>query len=297
MEHRKPLNTKVQHVKVMQRLWEIFYTVNWNQRWLRQRSLNQAAEKQTVVLPSANAEFYYSKVWFVTDYWQLRLSRCKRLRRHRSIKYAKTQLSPYNALSAVHTRPPVCHVNLTNCTSRSHNISMIYQLLHYMFSEGSYNSSGSYSSGAFVELTIWSARNSFGSGAGGCWKTDDRFKPMASLCSCRFAAATNQHGIKDDCVMMSIMHSNRMNPLPPMHFVRGQDDVTSLCWPFFLETSPFSCMVQCTSSSGVVSAATYASSYAMHNNDVPSIAQTSILMTHNCNWFEGVPAFALAWAR
>jgi len=44
----------------------------------------------------------------------------------------------------------------------------------------------------------------------------------------------------------------------------------------------------------VVSAATYASSYAVHNNDVPSIAQTSILMTHNCNWFEGVPAFALA---
>jgi len=33
-------------------------------------------------------------------------------------------------------------------------LSLMFRLPHYMFSEGSYNSSGSYSSGAFVELTI-----------------------------------------------------------------------------------------------------------------------------------------------
>jgi len=95
------------------------------------------------------------------------------------------------------------------------------------------------------------------------------------------AAATNQHGIKDVKLIMRTMHSNLTNLISAMHTVRGQDDMTGVCCPLFSET--FSCMVQCAYSLTLVSIATGASSNAMHNDDVPFIAQASAVMIHSYN--------------
>ena len=169
---------------------------------------------------------------------------------------------------------------------------MTFQLPHYMFSEGSYNSSGSYSSGAFVELTIWSARKSFGSGTGGCWNTADRFRPMASLCSCSSHKYTWDQG----CVIDNKHHAWWISDISNAHCERpGWRDRPLL--PVVHRNNCFFCMVQCASLPGLVSIATGACSNAMHNDDVPSIAQASILMIHNRNWMNSVAAFALASAR
>ena len=104
------------------------------------------------------------------------------------------------------------------------------------------------------------------------------------------AAATDQHGIKDEYAVTSTMHSNWKHLIIAMHTVRSQDGVTGLCCPLFSDIIAWKllhgvlhgsiCMVWCASSPGLVSMATDASSHAMHNDDVPSI---SILMIHNCN--------------